>query len=128
MHKQTFKSVSEYIGLQIPSTQALLKQLRECILKAAPKAEEGISYQMPAYKLNGPVVYFAAYKNHIGLYPTASGINEFEKELSTYKTSKGAIQFPLDKKLPLTLITKIVKFKVKENLEKTKLKSGKKAR
>jgi uncharacterized protein YdhG (YjbR/CyaY superfamily) len=81
---------------------------------------------MPAYKYKGMLVYFAGYKNHIGLYPTASGVKVFEKELAKYKTSKGAIQFPLDKSLPLPLIKKIIKYRVKENEKKEELKLKKK--
>ena len=99
-----------------------MKKLRQTIRKAAPEAEEVISYQMPAYKLQGMLVYFAAYKNHIGFYPTGSGIFAFKKELSIYECSKGTVRFPLDKPLPLGLIGKIVKFRVKENLEKKKKK------
>lgn len=110
--------VSEYIEDFPKATQALLNQLRAVIKKAAPDAEEIISYQMPAYKYNGPLVYFAGYKNHIGFYPTPQGITAFKKELSVYKGSKGAVQFPLDEKLPLDLITKIVKYRVKQNSEK----------
>lgn len=122
MQKLNFRTVDEYIALQALGTQVLLRQIRQCIKKAAPKAEEEIAYQMPGYKLGRPLVYFAAYKNHIGFYPTPSGIVAFEKELSAYKTSKGAVQFPIDKKLPLPLITKIVKYRVKENNEKLALK------
>ena len=120
------KNIDEYISSFPRETQQLLKQLRAIIKKNAPKAEEVISYQMPAFKLNGIVVYFAGYENHIGFYPTASGINAFKKEIEGYKNSKGAVQFPLDKPLPLKLIAQIVKFRVKENLEKTKGKSAKK--
>jgi len=111
-------NVNEYIVSFPKATQTLLKQIRATIKKAAPDAEEIISYQMPAYKYNGPLVYFAGYKNHIGFYPTPQGITAFKKELSVYKGSKGAVQFPLDEKLPLDLITKIVKYRVKQNSEK----------
>ena len=90
------------------------------VQKAAPKAAEVISYQMPAFKLNGMLVYFAAFKNHIGFYALPSGHHTFKKELSIYKTGKGSVQFPLEEPLPLKLIVKIVKFRVKENLEHTK--------
>jgi len=86
--------------------------------EAAPEAVEVISYQMPAFKLNGILVYFAAFKNHIGFYPTSSGIEQFKKELSPYKWSKGAVQFPLDKPIPFALVKKIVIFRVKENLRR----------
>ena len=114
----TFKTVDEYIQLHPEATQKLLQQIRQTIKKAATGAEELISYNMPAYKLLGPLVYFAAYKNHIGFYPTNSGVTAFKKEIKEYKNSKGAIQFPLDEPLPLKLITQIVKFRVAENKQK----------
>lgn len=92
-----------------------LKQLRKIIVSAAPKAEERMSYSMPAYFLNGPLVYFGAYEKHIGFYPTPSAIVTFEKELALYKHAKGSVQFPLDKPLPVALIKKMVLFKVKES-------------
>lgn len=103
----------EYL-LDFPaSTQVLLKEMRKTILKAAPNATEGMAYNMPSFKLNGkPLIYFAGYKNHIGLYATPSGHSEFSKELSKYKQGKGSVQFPLDEKIPFTLITKIVKFRL----------------
>lgn len=115
-------SVDEYIGNHPKNVQTMLQQLRQTIQKAAPKAEEIISYQMPAYKQEGMVVYFAGHKDHIGFYPTPSGIEAFKKELSMYKSAKGSVQFPLDQALPLALIAKMVKFKVRENLEKSVLK------
>lgn len=118
-------NVDAYIASFPEETQTLLEQLRATIKKAAPGADELISYQMPAYKYNGMLVYFAGYKNHIGFYPTASGIANFTKDLSDFKNSKGAVQFPLDKPLPLQLVTKIVKFRVKENLEKAAIKAKK---
>lgn len=111
-------SIDEYIASFPKETQKLLKQLRATIKKAAPKAEEVISYQMPTYKLNGALVHFAGYEKHIGFYPTPSAIAAFKKDLAAYKSSKGAVQFPLDKPLPLALVTKIVKFRVKEDSEK----------
>jgi uncharacterized protein YdhG (YjbR/CyaY superfamily) len=117
--------VNEYISGFPPSTQKLLKQLRSTIKKAAPKAEEGISYRMPAYKLSGVLVYFAGYKNHIGFYPGASGVASFKKQLGAYKIAKGSIQFPLDQSLPLDLVSKIVSFRVAQNLEKEDLKKKK---
>jgi len=116
------KNVDEYIASFPKETQVILEQVRACIIKAAPKAEEGIGYGMPAYKLNGPLVYFAGYKGHIGFYATPSGHEAFDKELSKYKMGKGSVQFPIDKKMPLSLITKMVKYRVKENLEKAKKK------
>ena len=114
-----------YIASFPKETQKLLNEVRKAIKEAAPKAEEYIGYAMPAYKLNGPVAYFAGYEHHIGFYPTGSGIAAFQKEIQKYKSSKGAVQFPLDKPIPVALIKKMVKFKVKENLEKIKLKTKK---
>lgn len=115
-------NVNEYIEGFPKETRLLLKQMRVLIKKTAPGAQEIISYGMPAYKLNGVLVWFAGYKNHIGFYPGASGISHFKKEISKYKWAKGSVQFPIDKKLPSGLITKIVRFKVKEQLEKIKTK------
>src|SRR4051812_15280363 len=116
-------NVNAYIAIFPPTTRELLEQVRATIQKAAPKAEEVISYGMPAYKYNGMLVYFAGYKHHIGFYPTGSGIAAFKKELSVYKGAKGSVQFPLDQPLPLSLIAKMVKFRVKENTEKEKTKA-----
>jgi len=111
--------VDSYINNFPTTTKKALKQIRATIKKAAPKAEETISYQIPAYKYNGQIlVYFAGYDHHIGFYPTASGIENFKKEFAGYKSSKGAVQFPLDKPLPLNLVTKIVQFRIKLNEEK----------
>jgi len=118
--------VDKYIAGFPEKTQRLLQQIRGRIKKAAPMAEEIISYQMPAYKYRGMLVYFAGYKNHIGFYPTASGIAGFKKEISAFKAAKGSVQFPLDKPLPLELISRIVEFRVKENLEKATNKMKKK--
>jgi len=118
--KVKFSSIDEYISLFPKDVQTSLESLRLTIRKAAPKSEETISYQMPTFKLNGNLVHFAAYKNHIGFYPAPSGVETFKKELSKYKNSKGAVQFPIDEKLPLNLISKIVKYRVKENLSKKK--------
>jgi uncharacterized protein YdhG (YjbR/CyaY superfamily) len=112
------KSIDEYISSFPSETQSLLEQIRRTINEAAPDAIEIISYAMPAFYLNGNLVFFAGYKNHIGFYPSSSGIKAFQKEISKYKNSKGAVQFPLDKALPLSLIKKIVKFRAKENLSK----------
>jgi uncharacterized protein YdhG (YjbR/CyaY superfamily) len=117
-----FKSVDEYISAFPPSTKKILQDVRKTIRKAAPEAEDVISYNMPAAKLNGILVYYAAYERHIGFYPTASGIKIFQDQLEDYKFSKGAIQFPIDEPVPFDLITKIVKFRVKENIEKEKAK------
>ena len=119
------KNVDEYIEGFDPAIKERLEKLREKIKKTAPAAEETISYMMPAYKLHGMLVYFAGYKNHVGFYPGAGGIETFKKELSVYKGAKGSVQFPHEKKLPLGLVTKIVKFRVKQNLEKAKLEKKK---
>jgi uncharacterized protein YdhG (YjbR/CyaY superfamily) len=116
--KTTFKDIDEYIAIQTPEVQTLLEQMRETIKKAAPESEEVISYNMPAFKYHGILVYFAAYKKHIGFYATPTGHSEFEKELSVYKQGKGSVQFPLTQPLPLDLISRMVQFKVKENLKK----------
>ena len=112
------KDIDEYIRLFPDDIQALLQSLRQTIREAAPDAEETISYQMPAFKQNGMLVYFAAFKKHIGFYPTSSGIEAFKEELSAYEGSKGTVRFPIDKPLPLDLVRDIVKFRVRENLEK----------
>ncbi len=119
---QVARDIDEYISFHPENVRIQLERLRQAIRKAAPEAEEVISYQMPAYKLHGILVYFAAYKNHIGFYPTGAGIFAFKKELSIYEGSKGTVRFPLDKPLPLGLISKIVKFRAKENLAKKKTK------
>jgi uncharacterized protein YdhG (YjbR/CyaY superfamily) len=116
------KEVSLYIATFPKTTQVLLKELRECIATTIPNATEVISYGMPAYKQHGVLVYFAAYQNHIGFYPTPNGIKQFESEFGKYKFSKGAVQFPLDEKLPLKLIIKMVKFRAKKDLAKFKKK------
>ncbi|EKR75146.1 iron chaperone [Leptospira noguchii] len=121
--KLNFKNINEYINLFPEDVQDKLRKLRSTIRKAAPNAEEKISYQMPAFALNGNLVYFAAYKKHIGFYPTSSGIKKFQTELTKYKTTKGAIQFPMDQPLPLKLIAKIVKYRIKENTQTKKSKS-----
>jgi uncharacterized protein YdhG (YjbR/CyaY superfamily) len=112
------KDIDEYISSFPKEVQSHLQQIRECIRHAAPEAEEVINYGIPTFVLNGNLVHFAAYKNHIGFYPAPSGIKAFEKEVSVYKGAKGSVQFPLDKPMPLRLITKIVEFRVKENLNK----------
>jgi len=98
--------------------RSLLRSIATTIRKAVPEAQEKISYRMPSFHLNGPIVYFAAFKHHIGFYPTASGISRFKKELVDYTCSKGAVQFPLDKPIPFDLIRKIVLFKRDENVMK----------
>jgi len=117
------KDIDEYISRFPIQTQRALKQLRATVRKAASHAEEVISYGIPAFKMNGIVVYFAAHAKHIGLYPKPSGSEALKKELSAYKGGKGTVQFPLDKPLPLGLITKIVKLRVRQNLQKAKTKN-----
>ncbi|MCA1918224.1 MAG: DUF1801 domain-containing protein [Flavobacterium piscis] len=112
-------NIDEYIGAFPNDVQEILEKIRATIQKAAPDAKEKISYSMPAFEQNGIVVYFAAFKNHIGLYALPSGHETFREELSKYKSGKGSVQFPLDQPMPFDLIAKIVKFRVKENLEKT---------
>ena len=124
-NKNTNKLIDEYI-LNFPAeVQEKLKSLRKVIKESAPDAEEKITYQMPTYALHGNLVHFAAYKNHIGFYPTPSGVDAFKEELSEYKLAKGSVQFPLDEPLPNELISKIVKFRVAENIAKAKGKSKK---
>lgn len=121
MEKNRFSNVDEYINSFPKELTPLLRQIRQVIKQAAPQADEAISYGMPAYKLKGkPLVYFAAFKNHIGFYATPTGHSEFAKELAHYKQGKGSVQFPLAEPMPLDLISSIVAFRVKENLEQAK--------
>ena len=117
-----YNSIDEYIAAFPQEIQIILQEIRAVIKESAPKAEEKISYQMPTFFLNGNLVHFAAFKKHIGFYPTPSGINAFQKELSIYKGAKGSVQFPLDEPMPLKLISRIVKFRTAENLKKARLK------
>ena len=123
--KNKAANVDEYIVGFPKEIQERLKAVRAAIKKAAPKAEEVISYQMPAYKYYGSLVYFAGYKNHIGFYATPTGHAAFKKALSVYKEGKGSVQFPHNQPLPLALISRIVKFRVKENMEREKAKKKK---
>ena len=118
MKKARFKIVDEYFAAFPDSVRNKLAQIRQIVRKEAPDAKEVISYNMPAYKFNGMLLYFAAHKEHIGFYPFPSAINAFKKNLSAYETSKGGIRFPFDKPIPKELIRKIVKFRIKENLRK----------
>jgi uncharacterized protein YdhG (YjbR/CyaY superfamily) len=124
--KARFTNIDEYIATFPEETQKALKEMRAIIKAAAPKATEKISYQMPTFYLNGNLVYFAAWKSHIGFYPVTSGIKAFENELASYEVSKGTIKFPLGKPLPRKLITKMVKFRVEENQNKAEAKTAKK--
>lgn len=113
--KNTFSSIDEYILQFEPEVREKLHQLRETIKEAAPEAKEKISWQMPTFTLNGNLVHFAAHKSHIGFYPGPSGIEVFQPQLEQYKSSKGAVQFPLSKPLPLELVKEIVRYRVTEN-------------
>jgi len=117
-----FKTVDQYISSFPTNTKSILKEIRKTIKLGAPMAEELISYNMPAFKLHSNLVYYAGYKKHIGFYPGTGAIIKFKDELSIYKSAKGSVQFPLDKPMPLGLIRNIVKFRVKENLERAKKK------
>lgn len=118
-------TIDQYFSVFPEETIKRMQELRDLIHKLAPEVKESISYSMPAFKLNNSaLVYFAGYKNHIGLYPTPSGIEEFQKDFSNYKTGKGSIQFPLDQPMPWDLITRIVKFRINETAGKAK--TGKK--
>ena len=119
------QNVNEYIAAFEPHIQERLQQMRQAIKKAAPAAEELISYRMPAYKYHGVLVYFAGYKNHTGFYATPTGHAAFKELLAVYKEGKGSVQFPHNQPLPLALISRIVKFRVKENLEREKTKMKK---
>jgi uncharacterized protein YdhG (YjbR/CyaY superfamily) len=121
MESKGFKTIDEYIATFPMNVQNILQELRQVIRDAAPEAKEAISYQMPTFKLNGNLVHFAAWRNHIGFYPGgSSAIEAFKKELSPYKQAKGTVQFPLDKPIPFDLLKKIVRFRVKQNESKKK--------
>jgi uncharacterized protein YdhG (YjbR/CyaY superfamily) len=122
MTKKTPKNIDDYVDRFPKEVRQRLQKMRLTIRKAAPKAKETISYGIPAFTLNGLLVWFAAHKTHIGFYPRASAIAGFRKELSAYKGAKGSVQFPFDKPLPLALVSRIVKFRVKQNLSKRKKK------
>ena len=110
------QNIDEYIAGFPQDVQEILAKIRETIQEAAPDVEETISYQMPTFTLKGNLVHFAAFKKHIGFYPTPSGTEEFQEALSIYKGGKGSVRFPLDEPIPFALISKIVKFRVQENL------------
>lgn len=119
--KIQYRTIDEYISIFPKAVSSMLQTIRETIQKEAPEAIEAISYQMPTFKLNGRnLVHFAAWKSHIGFYPAPSGIEEFKKELASYNVAKGSIQFSMDKPLPLSLIGRIVKFRVEEILGRKK--------
>ena len=123
--KTTPKDIDEYIAGFPEDVQEILEKVRLTIREAAPEAEETISYQIPSFTLKGNLVHFAAYKKHIGFYPTPSGIEKFKNELSVYKSAKGSVQFPLDRQIPYDLISQIVTYRVKENLLRAETKRKK---
>jgi uncharacterized protein YdhG (YjbR/CyaY superfamily) len=120
------KTIDEYIAGFDPKIQMTLNKLRNFIKSEVPEATEKISYGMPTFYLNGNLVHFAAFKDHYGFFPSPSGIDEFEKELSSYRSGKGTLRFPLDKPIPWEIIKKVIQFRVKENVDKTKTKKTKK--
>jgi uncharacterized protein YdhG (YjbR/CyaY superfamily) len=122
----TPQNIDEYIASFPNDVQEILEKIRMTIRKAAPDAEETINYQIPTFTLKGNLVHFAAFKEHIGFYPTPTGIDKFKKELSVYEGAKGSVKFPLDQPIPFDLIGKIVKFRVKENLARAEAKGKKK--
>lgn len=118
MPKKNFETIDEYIDTFPMNVRSILQELRRAIRDAAPEVKEGISYQMPVFKLNGNLVWFAAFKNHIGFYPRASAIEAFNDKLSAYNISRGTVKFPINEPLPFDLIKEMVKFRAKENLSK----------
>lgn len=120
MRSGPYTSVSDYISASPAKVRPILEELRAAIKEAAPRAEEVISYGMPAYKLNGILVYFGTFRHHIGFFPTPSAIKVFAKDLTPFKHAKGSIQFPLNEPLPLDLVRKIVTYRLKENQAKKK--------
>jgi uncharacterized protein YdhG (YjbR/CyaY superfamily) len=114
------ETIDEYIAMYPDNIQNILEKLRQAIKESAPQAEEAISYRIPTFRLNGNLVHFGAFEDHIAFFPTPSGKEAFKKELSKYKGGKGTIQFPLDKPIPFDLVRRIVKFRVKENQSKKK--------
>ena len=118
MKSDTKQSIDTYISAFPKEVQTILQKVRETIAKAAPKAEEAMKYGIPTFVQNGNLVHFGGFKHHIGFYPAPSGIRAFEKEFAKYEGAKGSVKFPLDKPIPYTLLTKVVKYRVKENLKK----------
>jgi uncharacterized protein YdhG (YjbR/CyaY superfamily) len=125
-NKTTYNTIDEYIADFPADIQKILQEMRAVIRAAAPNAQEKISYQMPTFFLEGNLVHFAAFKQHIGFYPAPQGIEEFKERLSVYKGAKGSVQFPLDKPMPFDLVSEIVQFRVRENLAKAEAKKKKK--
>jgi uncharacterized protein YdhG (YjbR/CyaY superfamily) len=124
--KTGFTSIDEYIATFPPEIQTILQTVRAAIRGVVPDAEEKISYQMPTFYLHGNLVHFAAFKNHIGFYPTPTGVEAFQERLSHFKGAKGSVQFPLDQPMPLDLIRDIVRYRVEESMAKAAAKSKKK--
>lgn len=124
--RTTAKDIDEYIAAFPAEVQEILQKIRATVKAAAPNARETISYAMPTFTLHGNLVHFAAYKKHIGFYPTPSGTERFQQQIAGYKAAKGSIQFPLDQPIPYDLISQIVTFRVQENLAKAAAKTGKK--
>ncbi|WP_373520962.1 iron chaperone [Aquiflexum sp.] len=118
MEKHSFETIDQYIDSFTGDVREILQKIRKVVREDAPEASESINYGIPTFKLAGNLVHFAAYKNHIGFYPAPSGMEEFKKEVATYKTGKGTLQFPLDKPIPYELISKIVQFRVEEIKQK----------
>jgi uncharacterized protein YdhG (YjbR/CyaY superfamily) len=121
-----FKTIDEYIKTFPENVRHILNELRQTIKEVAPEAQETINYQIPTFTLNGNLVHFAAFEHHIGFYPTPSGMEAFKKELSSYKGAKGSVQFPIHQPLPLSLIRRIVEYRVKENMARKPLKKSRK--
>jgi uncharacterized protein YdhG (YjbR/CyaY superfamily) len=115
MNGKSFENIDDYINAFQGKTKEVLEKIREVVREVAPEATESINYGIPTFKLAGNLVHFAAYKNHIGFYPAPSGMEEFKKEVATFKTGKGTMQFPLDKPIPYKLISAMVQFRVEEN-------------
>jgi uncharacterized protein YdhG (YjbR/CyaY superfamily) len=128
MQTKTAKDIDGYIAGFPKDIQKILRKIRSTIKKAAPKAEEAISYQIPTFRLNGNLIHFAAYKNHIGLYPAPRAVEKFKNELERYGSSKATIKFPLDEPVPYDLITKIVEFRVKQISDKPRTRTTAKKR
>ena len=126
--EKNYKDIDEYIADYPKDVQKILTKVRATIRKAAPQAQEAISYQIPAFKLNGNLIHFAAYKTHIGVYPAPRGVEKFKRDLERYGSGKATLKFPLDEPVPYDLITKIVEFRVKQTLEKVKSKGAAKKR
>lgn len=125
MQSNTPADIDAYIAGFPAEVQAVLQQVRATVRAAAPKATEAIKYQMPTFVLHGNLVHFAAFKKHIGFYPTPTGVESFKKDLAPYHTAKGSVQFPLDRPLPYKLIAKITQYRVKENLARAAAKPAK---